>query len=242
MLPYDLKKDNAGLLYIENNEILKHQPLELDHRHGYQERYYQNGFFKLYSSVDYIVKYSYTVFSKMEQEQIKEMLIRLVSKQDCIRSVDFPIAYFRHKRKLMGLVIKYYPSGISIDNIAKIEDIELFGKYYYHDDDSIHNLFLFFNDVLDTVYEMFENGIYYRDINPGNIIINQNEVKIIDFDYRFVHFDNKNYRLNAIMYTYALLIHDILSKYQLDSRIEIAHNFEEAKVLTKQLENQVRKG
>ena len=46
---------------------------------------------------------------------------------------------------------------------------------------------------------MYENGIYYLDINPGNIVLSDNQIKLIDFDYYYVRFDKKNEIVPKIM-------------------------------------------
>ena len=241
MIPMELKVDKEGLLYTEDKKLLQKNMLLIDKRHFENERYYQNGFYPLDSTNDYIIKYTYTPYTKKEREAYKEMLVNLNSKQKDIKNIDFPIGYFRQRRKLMGLIIKYYQNSISCDNIFKHQDIEEVGKYYYHDEDSIRNLFLLLDDVLKLVYEMFENGIYYSDLNSGNIVLDNNQVKIIDFDPRFVKFDNKDMRLKTIMSTYGWLIRDVVKYFDFPYHFDEGfNNFEEAHAYTKKLEDKVR--
>ena len=243
MLPYELIKDKDGLWYINDDRLLVHSPLMIDKRDINENRYYQNGFYRILSTNDYIIKYSYTVFTRREREAIKNMLINLTEKQNKVFSVDFPIGYFKCGSKLSGLIIRYYQDGVSFDNILNDCDIELLGKYYSHDEDNIHNLFMLFNDVLNSVYEMFENGIYYMDIHPGNIVLTNNSAKLIDFDTHYIKFDEKDKRLQSIMGAYLLLLKESLSTYCLENNInENLINFEEAKKYTKKLENIVRRG
>ena len=242
MLPFELKKDKEGLFYIDDKKILKYNSLLLDNRIINENKYDQYGFYRLFSTDEYIIKYNYNPYMKEARERIKKMLFILQSKQDNISTVDFPIGYYKKFLKLQGLIIKYYKNGISLDNTILTGDIEGLGKYYYHDEDNIHNLFLLFNEILDTIYEMFENGIYYRDIHPGNIVLTDNKAKIIDFDYRLVHFNNKDSNLAIIMSNYDLLLRTVLNKYNLFSSLnDYFTDFEQAKVFTKKLENSVRK-
>ena len=243
MLPYELRNDKDGLLYLQDDRILLHTPLFIDHREKCEERYYVNGFYRINSTDEYIIKYSYTVFTRKEIRQIKKMLETFVNKQNQVSMVDFPIGYFKSNGRLSGLIVKYYQDGMSLDNILRQNDLESLGKYYAHDDDIIHNIFKLFIDILDNVHEMFENDIYYMDINPGNIVLTNNTTKIIDFDYRFVKFDEKDRRLVSIMYAYVLLMKIVLVKYGLiDGIYEKLPNFEEAKSYTKKLENSIRRG
>lgn len=243
MLPYELKMDKDGLLYFNDDRILMHTPLLIDQREVSEHKYYLSGFYRLSSTNDYIIKYCYTCYTKSEILAIKEMLMKLIEKQKNVPDVDFPIGYFKYGRRLAGQIIKYYQDSISYENVLENKDINLIGKYYAHDEDTIHNLFLIFNDVLNHLYEMFENGIYYYDINPGNIILTNNEVKIIDFDYHYVKFDQKDKRLATIMDSYVLLLIKVLSNYHLIDGINgTLKDFEHAKTFTKTLENTVRKG
>ena len=241
MIPAELKVDKEGLLYTDDRKLLKTDSLLIDYRCFKNDRYYQNGFYPLPSTIDYIIKYSFTPFMKKEREEYYEMLSKLVDKQKDVPNVDFPIGYFRRNLKLAGLIIRYYQSGMSCDRIFENQDIEELSKYYYHDDDNIHNLFLLLDDVLDLVYEMFENGVYYFDLNAGNLILIDNRVKIIDFDPRFVKFDDKDNRLEIIMATYSWLIRDAMNYINIPYYLGYFRNFEEVKRYTKKLENIARK-
>ncbi len=241
MIPFELKMDKDGLLYIEDERIITHEDLFIDKREFKNERYYSNGFFRLPYSMDYIIKYSYTIFTRKEINQIKNMLSILVSKQKEIPDIDFPIGYFKQWRKLAGLIIKYYPDGISCDNVFNHHDIEEIGKFYAHDEDNYRNLFLIFEGVLSLVQEMFENGIYYTDLNPGNIMLVDNEIKLIDFDPYYVKFTDKDKLFKSIMKTYCELIKCTLKSfylyYEFNGELD---SFEHAKTFTKKLENIVR--
>ena len=244
MLPLELKCDKNGLLYMEDRKVLKRASLLLDKR-NVSNRYYQNSFYRIDSTDDYIIKYSCNPFLKEDRKKMMIMLENLVAKQSQVPNVDFPIGYFRQWHKLRGLIVRYYQNGVSVDNIIQADDIKSLEKYYCYDADNIHNLFLLLQNMLDVVYEMFENGIYYTDINPGNFILVDNQVKVIDFDSRFVFFENadKDRSLFNIMYNYEMLLRRFLAAYDLyyDCLDEMFSNFEEAKVFTKKVENTIYK-
>ena len=243
MFPLELKVDKNGLLYTDDRNLLS-DPILIDKRELSEDRYYTNGFYRFNSTDDYLIKYSYTGLTRKERDNYMEMLANLVDKQMLIPNTEFPIGYFRERRKFAGLIVKYYKNGISLDNIIGARDLNLLGKYYYHDADNIRNLFLIFEDLLYILYEMFENGVYYLDINTGNIVIDNNKTKLIDFDPFYVRFDQKDQRLATIMRFYIDLINGILEKYNLlNGKInETLNNFEEANVYTKKLENVIRRG
>ena len=48
-------------------------------------------------------------------------------------------------------LIYFYRNAPSIAQIAQTKDINDISKYYYHDDDSIHNLYLLFIDILNLM-------------------------------------------------------------------------------------------
>ena len=241
MQPLELKKDRDGLLYVDNRKLLVNDMLLDKRKLDLDQKYYTHGYFRLTSTIDYIIKYCYTELTKKESNEYKEMLYNLVSKQSSIIRTDFPIGYFKDHRKVSGLIIKYYEGGISLDNILKEHDINLIDKYFLHDDDIIHNLFMLFYDIINNIRKMFDNNIYYLDINLSNFILYNNAVKIIDFEPRTVKFDNKDTRLINILRFYSSLVLKVLKEYNLYSSIDQnILSFDEAKVMLKKLENKAR--
>lgn len=241
MIPYDLKRDKDGLLYLQDEDILRKSTLRIDKR-GEVDEYYQQNFYPISTSDDYIIKYNCTWYTRKEIKRIKEMLANLVYRQKDIPNVDFPIAYFVHMKRLSGLIVKYYKDGISFDNVAKLQDIEAIGKYYYHDEDNIHNLFMLYEELLNVSNELFENGVYYTDINQGNVVLNNNQVKLIDFDYRYVLFDRKDFILPFIITNYFRFVRESLNSLNLYSDVSDCNNYDDAKKYIKKLENTIRKG
>ena len=243
MLPLDLKVDKDGLLYLDDEEILRNGPLLIDKRNFKCERYYYNGFYRMKDNDDYIVKYSYTAFTKKEREAIKNMIYNLVNKQHLFPDIDFPIGYFKKDRKLEGIIVKYYKDSISCERVFDMHDIFEISKYYAHDDGVVRNLFHLFNDILDMAYRLFEEGIYYIDLNPGNFLFVDNEIKLIDFDHIYVRFDNKDKCLESIMGIYSNLLKEIIFNYHLPyTNNEEFKDFEQAKTLTKKIENKIIRG
>ena len=243
MLPINLKVDKEGLLYLEDGDVSRKSPFLIDKRNFNCERYYSNGFYRIPGSDDYIVKYSYTAFTRKERKCIKNMLYYLVSKQSLFPDIDFPIGYYNDNRKLAGLIVKYYKDSVSCDDVFNMRDIFAISKYYAHDDGVVRNLFLLFNDILNLSEKLFEEGIYYIDLNPGNILLVDNEIKLIDFDHNYVKFDNKDKCLASILGIYSRLMKEVLTDYHLPyNNNEEFINYEQAKTLTKKIENKIIKG
>ena len=240
MIPLELKKDKKGLLYLEDNNIFSKTCLNIDKRKGVDE-FYQSLFYPIQSTEEYIIKYNCTEFTRKQIKRIKEMLAILIEKQKDIKMTDFPIAYYTYMERLSGLIIKYYKDSISCDRIFDLQDIELLGKYYYHDEDNIRNTFMLFDDILNILQELIDNNIYYLDINPGNFVIFDNQVKLIDFDYRLIQFEKSELLLNIIKCRYFNMIRKMLRSVNLYSETN-CNNLEESKKYLKKLENNVRKG
>lgn len=240
MIPLELKCDKDGLLYLEDDNIFKKHSLNIDKRNGIDE-YFQNYFYPIDSTDEYIIKYSSTEFTRRQIIKVKEMLLNLIEKQKNVKSVDFPIAYFVYMKRLSGLIIKYYKDSISCDHIIN-NDIEYLGKYYCHDEDNVHNLFIMFNELLDIIHELIENGICYVDLNPGNILISDNKLKLIDFDYKYIHFTRDDLEINYVMRGYYMFIREVLKSFRLDCPLDYYKGYNESKLYLKKMENKVRKG
>ena len=199
MIPIELQRDKQGLLYLTEDTILRRKPLSIDKRENLENRYYQHLFYSIPSTDEYIIKYCITCYTRKEIKKIKYILEYLINKQKYFPDIDFPIAYFVQCKKLAGLIVKYYKDGLSCDAIFNLHELNELGKYYYHDEDSIRNLFILYNELLEKVNSMFEKEIYYTDLNQGNVIIDNNKLKVIDFDNRFLLFDNKDRSLRIVL-------------------------------------------
>ena len=49
-------------------------------------------------------------------------------------------------------------------------DLLELNKYYCHDEDKIHNLFLLCQKVLHVLEELVENNMYYTDVHTNNFV------------------------------------------------------------------------
>ena len=243
----ELKTDKDGLKYL-NYLPNDSKELFIDNRTFNYDHHFDSKFYTIPNEQEYIIKHSCLSYSYVQLKKIKEMLLRLTIKQPNVLKTDFPIGYIVDEEdNYYGQIIKYYPDGISLsDALLKADLIGLF-EYYMMDDDGIHNMFMLFLDVLDCLEEMVDNGVYFSDVNNGNIILYNNIVKIIDFDYRYVSFDRKNktrdFAIGEILLNYNLSLSEAIRRlcfqnYNIFSTISC---FNEEKEYVKKLENQVRR-
>ena len=233
MLPFELKKDKDNLFYLNDSEDL-----------GYLLPFYNNKslFYEIVGNKDFIVKCSNNNLSKKSQSMYKDMLMKLLVKQELFHEIDFPIGYYQENNKLNGLIIPYYNS-FSLKEISESHDINEITKYYYHDDDSIHNLFILYLDILNLLEHLFSEKIYYTDVHPGNFVFSDNEVKLIDFEIPYIHFNKwERDSLRMIINNYVSLVYLMSKKFGFEKCIlSNEGNFSETKLLLKTLENRVRK-
>lgn len=241
MIPCELQLDKDGLLYLKDDNVKKRNFLCLDKR-AELTRYDKCLFYSLDSTDDYIIKYYTYYLTSKDINAIKEMLSILVSKQENIKLTDFPIGYLVYLQNLSGLIIKYYKDGVSLDNIFISGNMGKLSEYYHHDDNNLHNVFLLFYDILNLIYELMENSIFYNDINPGNIVITNEQARLIDFDHRYVTFKRTDNQIKRVMTRFHDFVSWTLGQLYLHYQIEDLTDYEQARKTLTMLENKIRRG
>ncbi len=238
----ELKIDKNGLLYTNNYKLVKKEEIFQHFRENDEFRYDQYCYYSLDDNNEYIIKFHLNPMTSRIEELTREMLIKLKEKQGNVQMTDFPVGYFRRFNHIRGLITKYYDGSISFDKLSKEKDINATSKYYSHDGDSIHNLFLGFDESLTALNEMYDNGIYYTDVNPGNFLFHDNKIKIVDFDPIYVTFDKKDEQLSKILSRYKDTTNLVLQNMGITNQYESdINNFEDAKAYTKKVENSIRR-
>ncbi len=241
MLPLEAKIDRNGLLYIDDERIKEHPIIFQNIVKSDGETKIPKLFFELFSTSDYIVKYSRGPLIK---GKIIDMLLLFQKLETIIQKIDFPIGYYQELNRIRGIIIRYYKNAPSLYSLSETHDINILGKYYYHDDDTIHNLYLLMYDTLLLIEELFENNVYYTDVHRGNFILSNNEVKLIDFDYSFIHYkeqrDNKLMRM--VLQNYDDMLFMMMKRFGLgEIPYYRVNSFENMKKRVKRIEDQVRK-
>ena len=249
MIPNELKKDRKGIPYLDETYDLSDRLLFLDNRVDKADNT-KSIFYSLKTTNDYIIKKPAMDLDRKERIAYMNMLVSLLQKQNKISNTEFPIGYYKEKNKLTGLIIKYYSKGISLDQIIRKRDFSLLKRYYSHSEDNTQNLFMLLNDYLNCLFELYQNDIYYLDIITNNIVIDNNQVKIIDFEPPRVGVAFIDSVIRKMIYNrYINLVWDILTNYNLlneyiDTELTLSYftvdGYDEAKSLIRKLEKNIR--
>ena len=199
MIPLECKIDNNGFLYIDNFNCKR----KLDYCDN--PFYYKSYFLKIDSTDDYIVKCHLNRLNKREIYRMLYTFYNIGGNDLC--NIDFPIGYYKENNKLRGLIVPNYNKAPSIRNVVENDNLS---EFYSHSMSNKDNVLLLLSDILKILEDLYNYGIIYTDINPGNFLIYQNEVKIIDFDPQYLFKTNKdknNHYLKMLLYNYKTLVH-----------------------------------
>lgn len=242
MYPFEMLFDSYGIGFIDisNNDLTEIKFMDLDSTD--QVNNLKNKFYLLSSTSDYILKLNNK--KSVNDINLRQMIEELCKKQYLIYNIDFPIGYVKDENNIVGQVIRYYSNSKSLKIINLTESLEDLQKYIYLDDDSLHNLFLIFLNILEQIELLFENDISYLDIHSGNIIFYNNEVKLIDFEPNYISFSKIRYFQQQIFHNYVRLINTVLSNFFIEGKLEPILNtnsFDNVKNKVKTLENTIRR-
>ena len=71
------------------------------------------------------------------------------------------------------------------------------------------------SDILDIIEELKDNSIRYTDCNPGNLVLKNNQVHLIDFDPNYVHFDFDKKNMRKLLESYDDLFFVLSKRFEL---------------------------
>lgn len=160
-----------------------------------------------------IIKYFQT---EIDELKLYNMLERFIEKKDKIKNIDLPTAYYKEGNSIKGLIVPYYKNGISLYQLARTGDLSTLQKYYHHDDEVIHNLYILCQDILNKLEELVDNGILYYDSNLSNFIVVDNTIKIIDFDYKYLEYNITKETLKTVLRGFEQLFYELNKKFKLE--------------------------
>ncbi len=200
----DFKKDENGALFLSVSDVKKNSLIDVD------ERFFadialtarKSGFYPVAmrtengnSGIEWVAKLNTSISNSRGAKDQQGMIayLSVLAQQGLVKRTDLPIAYVTSGfgyNDYRGEVFRYYPRGIALYQIMAQRKIDSIKNYYRHDDDSEINLLLLIREYVKNLLELWQCGIIYFDFNEGNIIIDENKVKIIDWDNNYVFWDN----------------------------------------------------
>ena len=182
-IPKELRLDERNLWYLDDRDIHK-KLITFEHeRYNFIPR---SKFYTIDEIDDYLIKIDDQVVL-FHDERTKYMLAQFGNIRTKIKNVDLPIGYYQERGRTKGQVIPYYQNGVSIRNFLRFYSKKL-ETLYCHDDNKIRNVLKLYMDILDLIWEMYDNNLIYMDVHEGNFIIYQNGIKVIDFEPSLIHF------------------------------------------------------
>lgn len=244
MYPFEMNFDQEGFGYIDLSDntfpLFKKQFLDLDY-FTKEPVELKRDFYLLPSTDDYILKVNRDINNHDGSEYL--MIRDLISLQPQISDIEFPIGYVQNGLNIVGQIIRHYKNAPSLKKICLMEDLEDLQKYIYLDDDSLHNLFLVYLEILKKLEYLYEHGLSYLDCHAGNWVITNNEVKLIDFESHLISFSKIRYYENCILRNYIRMINRVSSQFYLPLTFNFDDEYCFSKVKRKVLEfeNNIRK-
>jgi serine/threonine protein kinase len=179
IVSYDLDSDPNSINYIDQNRVVKENPPFIaNHNNHFQICMYKG---KLDGNQDVAVKFYKAKapnedFSKITKEiKIYERLSKLASGENCFLKY---YGTFIESGNIVNMVMEYYPKNLMQTlNFLK-------NQGFMFTEELIAPLFL---KLLNSFAEMENLGIYHRDINPQNMLVDDSwNIKIIDFSCSLV--------------------------------------------------------
>lgn len=208
-LPF--RHDRKGLKYLDSRDIKTDEIIIKQMSGSYRDRAH---FFAIDGNDDYIIKDCTMYPLILNRPRNLKLLKQLVEKQEEIKNVDFPIAYYKSFNILKGIVIPYYKDSASLREIISLHPFEDLPNYYNHDSNEIDNLISLLLEILELISNMYDHKVYYLDIHTGNFLLYNNSVKVIDFEPGHVFFRDRKWNLKLILSNYAMLVEKIRRMYK----------------------------
>lgn len=242
MYPLEMKfnKDNIGTIDINDVVPLIRKPL---YSYSYETKgkmVPNKSFYLLPSTSDYLLRVNKY---RENDNELFEFISRLREKQLLCPKTDFPIGVVLNEYDKIGQIIRYYKDAKSLKNICINEDLASLQKYISCDDDVLHNFFLACLQIIDILEELFAEGIAYFDVGGDNFVIHDGNVKIIDFEEKYIKFDKSRFSEFIILHNYFDTLYSLIKTlgfpiYYESSREETT--FSKVRKHVKIYENRVR--
>ena len=173
-------KDNNGLLFFDDSSKGK----EIDFNIPYNKDR-KSIFYEFNEDPNYIIKKSLCHFDK---EKLLYMLSIFNEIKDNVHKTKLPTMYYKENNIISGSIVYHHKESKTLYEISRTKKLEKLMEVYKRDDDKLHNLFILYNEILDILEELYDNGVCYFDSNSTNFVFKDNDVNLIDFDPQYIYF------------------------------------------------------
>ena len=208
--PFKLDKNNLWYIDAKDVELTRKTFGEVGKRPEYKSSFY------LIDGIDdYIIKDSTKYMKLFRKMKTLSMLKAFMKIEDNLPNVDFPVGYFANCGKVDGTVIPYYKDSISLRSFIWFSKFNELKKYYNKASDDIDNLICLLLDMLNIISGLYDNKVMYLDIHPGNFLLYNNDVKLIDFEPNYIYLKQKTgFYYNRILHNYSIMVHTICRRLE----------------------------
>lgn len=191
----------------EVNAFFKNDSMEFD----------TDGFYiykSLYDNKKALRVYKRFAEYKFNGEKDEILISKLQEKQNNIKLTEFPTGVLTRENYIFGQEIPFY------------EDYETL--YNFRDNiESVTQLIEIYKKCLNILEELYKNDIYYTDVHSKNFMVNNEDIKLIDFEFSQVKFNDPSY-LDLILNRVAHMFNLINSLLGSDIKYDVPSNFTQA--------------
>lgn len=107
-----------------------------------------------------------------------DLILSLQKRQPKVKLTEFPTGIVTIEDKIIGQEMPFYEGYQNIDKFLQGDSSLLVTHYYL--------------EIIKIVKELCDNGIYFYDLHPGNVVVSGKNVRIIDFESTFLDIDPKD--------------------------------------------------
>lgn len=151
---------------------------------------------------------------KFNGDRDEILISKLQERQAKIKLTEFPTGVLTREGYIFGQEMPFYENYETLFNFK--DNI-----------DSISQLVEIYKKCLKILEELCKNDIYYTDVHSKNFMVNNDDIKLIDFEYSRVKFDDPSY-IDVVFYRVTKMFDLINSLLDSNVKYDCPVNFEQA--------------
>lgn len=151
---------------------------------------------------------------KFNGDRDEILISKLQERQAKIKLTEFPTGVLTREGYIFGQEMPFYENYETLFNFK--DNI-----------DSISQLVEIYKKCLKILEELCKNDIYYTDVHSRNFMVNNDDIKLIDFEYSRVKFDDPSY-IDVVFYRVTKMFDLINSLLDSNVKYDCPVNFEQA--------------